>query len=138
MHLWLTSVVLPCVAFQVPHKPPPQRLRATGDDGYDLMGSLMRQGPVPFLMRVFYEDKYETSVTMYQLKKGCSRTEAMSNIDAYLEDPNSWMLQKLSEEKGGYTRDYTKVNTKPHEMLLTACWATMVLGAAIKIYYVGW
>lgn len=46
------------------------------------IGSLIRQGPVPFIVRLVDPDKYERSVQAYMAKEGCSRREAQGNMDA--------------------------------------------------------
>ena len=55
------------------------------DDGYAPVDSLLRQGPVPFFIRLVQPDKYNSAVDKYMKLEKCSRTEAMANMDAYFQ-----------------------------------------------------
>ncbi|KAJ8610595.1 hypothetical protein CTAYLR_007161 [Chrysophaeum taylorii] len=114
-------------------------LRADPDDeGYAPIGSLIRQGPVPFFIRLVDPDKYERSVQKYMLEEGCGRREAQGNMDAYFENPTSWTLQKLREKDGAPKYDYATANTTPKQLILTAAWALIVLALGTKIFLFGW
>jgi hypothetical protein len=66
----------------------------TDDDlpsaGYDAVGTLLRQGPKPFLTRVFQADEWEQAVLKFMATenggKGCDRNTAQGNMDAYLRN----------------------------------------------------
>jgi len=58
------------------------------EEGYGPAGSLIRQGPVPYLIRLIKPDTYEAAVNKYMAKEKCSKLEAMANMDAYFMDPN--------------------------------------------------
>eukprot|EP00568_Trieres_chinensis_P013605 CAMPEP_0183292536 /NCGR_PEP_ID=MMETSP0160_2-20130417/1561_1 /TAXON_ID=2839 ORGANISM="Odontella Sinensis, Strain Grunow 1884" /NCGR_SAMPLE_ID=MMETSP0160_2 /ASSEMBLY_ACC=CAM_ASM_000250 /LENGTH=148 /DNA_ID=CAMNT_0025453501 /DNA_START=118 /DNA_END=564 /DNA_ORIENTATION=+ len=95
-------------------------------EGYGPVGSLIRQGPKPFLERVLKPDDYEQAVFKYMANTGVNRREAQGNMDAYLRNPNDWAFQKNEEAKGRSKLDYGEFNTSPKQVLLTATWATMV------------
>ena len=113
------------------------RLQAQGsDEGYGPFGSLTRQGPVPFFIRLARPETYEAAVTKYQLSEKCSRLEAMSNMDAYFQDPNGWAGNKLREKNGGPKLDYTNVNQDPKSLLLTGVWAVGITSLFVRIFQV--
>lgn len=109
------------------------------DEGYAPIGSLIRQGPVPFLIRIVDPEKYERSVVAYMAKEGCSRKEAQGNMDAYFENPTSWALQKMNEKDGVVEKyDYANANTNSKQLVLTLTWAAIVFSLGAKIVFVGW
>ena len=65
------------------------------DIGYGPAGSLLRQGPVPFVIRIAQSDTYDAAVEKYMAKEKCSRLEAQANMDAYFQDP-VWVTLNLS------------------------------------------
>uniref|UniRef100_A0A7S1Z753 PSI-F n=1 Tax=Trieres chinensis TaxID=1514140 RepID=A0A7S1Z753_TRICV len=101
------------------------------EEGYGPLGSLLRFGPVPFLKRVSDSDAYEQAVLKYQAAERCDRMEAQGNMDAYFENPGDWTLQKMEEKKGGYKRDYTKIDAK--KVALTLTWAVFVTSILVSI-----
>lgn len=56
-----------------------------GRDGYGLMGSLTRQGPVPVFIRLVNPSTYEAAVEKYMALEKCDRTTAQANMDAYFQ-----------------------------------------------------
>ena len=56
-------------------------------NGYGPVGSLLRQGPVPFLIRVINPSTYDAAVEKYMKIEKCSKLEAQANMDAYFMDP---------------------------------------------------
>ena len=52
----------------------------SAESGYGPLGSLTRQGPVPFFIRLAKPDTYDAAVTKYMLQEKCSRLEAMANM----------------------------------------------------------
>jgi len=109
----------------------------SGDDGYGLVGTLARQGPVPLVVRVTQPEKYENSVKVYMAKERCSRTEAQGNMDAFFANENDWTFQKLQERKGAAKVDYGKLPSI-ERLALTAVWALIVFGLLGKIILYGW
>ena len=105
--------------------------------GYGPFGSLTRQGPVPLFIRLVNSDTYEAAVDKYARQEGCSRLEAMANMDAYFADPNGWAGDKLREKNGKIAKkDYINVNQNPFNLTLTAIWAIGILGLAYRIFQV--
>lgn len=103
--------------------------------GYGPMGSLTRQGLVPYLIRIVKSDTYEAAVNKYATKEQCSRLEAMANMDAYFADPNGWAGDKLREKNGtGPKRDYINANQNPFGLALTAVWAVFISGLFWRIF----
>ena len=105
--------------------------------GYGPVGSLIRQGPVPFFIRLAKPDTYEAAVDKYMRGEKCSRIEAMANMDAYFQDPNGWAGQKLREKNGKASKvDYVNANVSPFNLILTAVWATGITGLFWRIFQV--
>jgi len=82
------------------------------EGGYDIWKTLLLQGPKPFFTRLFQPNDYEQAVLKYMASDGCSREEAQGNMDAYLENFQDWTYQKLQEKKGGFKKDYTRIDKK--------------------------
>ena len=92
------------------------------------MGSLYRAGPVPVFQRIFNPTSYEQAVLKYMATEQCSRIEAMGNMDAYLENPQDWLYQKMSErEKGAAVKDYANANMDAKQIILSTIWAGVVV-----------
>ena len=103
--------------------------------GYGPLGSLTRQGLVPYVIRIVKNDTYEAAVSKYAAKEKCSRLEAMANMDAYFADPNGWAGDKLREKNGtGPKRDYINANQNPFGLALTAVWAIFISGLFWRIF----
>jgi hypothetical protein len=64
--------------------------------GYDLWGSLLRQGPNPFIQRVFNADDYEQAVLKFMAGDKVDRNVAQSEMDAYLQNPNDWACELIT------------------------------------------
>mmetsp|Transcript_9541 Transcript_9541/g.14340 ORF Transcript_9541/g.14340 Transcript_9541/m.14340 type:complete len:184 (-) Transcript_9541:113-664(-) len=108
------------------------------EGGYDLMGSLIRQGPMPFIKRVQDPDLYDQMVLKYMAGDGVDRLEAQGNIDAFLANPNDWIVQKNAEKRGAAKYDYAKANTNTGQLIKTTIWAMIVFGYVGRIIYVFW
>jgi hypothetical protein len=52
--------------------------------GYPPFGSLLRQGPEPFIQRIFKADEYEQAVLKFMAVEKVDRMEAQGNMDAFL------------------------------------------------------
>lgn len=94
------TALAPRVSLRQPRSLCVLRSESSDDVGYGPIGSLIRQGPVPFFVRLSDPDKYERSVQEYMIREGVSRKEAQGNMDAYFENPTSWALQKFREKEG--------------------------------------
>lgn len=57
--------------------------------GYPPIGSLIRQGPVPFFQRMMNPSNYEQGVLKMMASESMSRNEAQGNMDAYLQNVSS-------------------------------------------------
>ena len=55
------------------------------DIGWGPAGSLIRQGPVPFFIRIVKPDTYEAAVSKYMAQEKCDRATAQGNMDAYFQ-----------------------------------------------------
>jgi hypothetical protein len=64
--------------------------------GYDLWGSLLRQGPNPFIQRVFNAADYEQAVLKFMAGDKVDRNVAQSEMDAYLQNPNDWACELIT------------------------------------------
>jgi len=110
--------------------------KAPGDDGaypYDPIGSLLRQGPAPFLQRITNPDEYEQIVLQYMAEAGVSRSEATGNMDAKLNNVLDWSYQKREEQKGAPKVDYTVLKTK--DAILTGVWAFAITPLVMKVIF---
>ena len=61
----------------------------------------------------------------------CDRKEAQGNMDAFLENPQDWAYQKVSEQNGSFVKDYANANMQPKQVILSTVW-----GAGV-IYFIG-
>ena len=105
--------------------------------GYSPFGSLLRQGPVPFFQRLRDPDGYDQGVLkMLANENFASRDEAPGNMDAYLQNPNDYALQKLEEKRTGVKYDYANANMSVADLALTAAWAGVLLSVVARVVYV--
>jgi len=114
-----------------------QRLSATNDeeDGYGLVGTLTRQGPIPAFIRVFQSDNYYAAIDKYMLRERCSRLEAMANMDAYYNDPTGWLIKQAQYNKTGKAKpDYVNMGQSKNQLALTAFWGTVSSYYIWRIY----
>jgi hypothetical protein len=63
--------------------------------GYSPIGSLIRQGPSPFIQRVTDSDSYDQGVLKMMSKDKMSRNEAQGNMDAYIRNVSDKFLHCL-------------------------------------------
>jgi hypothetical protein len=103
--------------------------------GYDILGTILRQGPEPALQRIFNADDYEQAVLKFMATEKCDRNTAQGNMDAYLRNPPDWTYIRMEDEKRGYVRDY--VTLKPKEIAKVAVWSSIVFGLAGRAVYCG-
>eukprot|EP00980_Cylindrotheca_fusiformis_P028296 scaffold22589_cov138-Cylindrotheca_fusiformis.AAC.59 len=103
--------------------------------GYPAFGSLLRQGPSPFIQRILNPDDYEQGVLKMMANEGMSRNEAQGNMDAYIRNPNDWALQKVEESRGAPKLDYANVNMNSGDLALTAVWSTVLLSFISRTIY---
>ena len=122
------------------YDPTSRRWEATSPEeteGYDLMGTLLRQGPKPFVSRLLNAEEYEQGVLKMMAQENWSRNEAQGNMDAYIRNPNDWALQKMEEQKGISPKlDYANVGTDPKDIVLTGAWGIIITTLIGRIAYV--
>jgi hypothetical protein len=58
--------------------------------GYDILGSLLRQGPAPAFNRIFKAGDYEQAVLKFMAGDKVDRMTAQAEMDAYLSNPSDW------------------------------------------------
>ena len=105
--------------------------------GYPPSGSLLRQGPVPFFQRLRDPDGYDQGVLkMLANENFASRDEAQGNMDAYLQNPNDYALQKLEEKRTGVKYDYANANMSGGDLALTAAWTSVLLTVVARVLFV--
>jgi len=104
-------------------------------EAYGPVGSLIRQGPKPFISRLVNPDAYEQGVYKMMAQEGWDRLEAQGNMDAFLENAQDWVLQKQAEKKGAPKYDYANANTSPKQLVLTLTWAAIVVFVGGPIVY---
>jgi hypothetical protein len=105
-------------------------------EAYGPVGSLIRQGPKPFLSRYTSADGYEQGVYKMMAQEGWSRLEAQGNMDAFIENPQDWMMQKAAEKKGAPKYDYGNANTDQKQIALTLTWAAFVFLLVGRVIYI--
>jgi hypothetical protein len=101
-------------------------------EGYGPFGSLIRQGPVPFFIRIINPQTYDAAVQKYMRLEKCDINTAQSNMDAYFEDPNGWAANKLK----GKTIDYENRMVDPSQIFLTSIWAIGIIGLFVRVFTV--
>ncbi|CAM9122825.1 unnamed protein product [Heterosigma akashiwo] len=111
-------------------KPYPEGLDP--DVGYGPMGTLQRQGLLPFLIRVFPLSPYDAAVEKYMKRDGCDKVTAQANMDAYFNDPNGWAANKAK----GLEIDYVNQNVDKGGLLLTFIWSIGITGLLSRIFMV--
>lgn len=60
------------------------------------IGSLLRQGPVPFLIRITNPSTYDQAVNKYMNIEKCDKLTAQANMDAYFQDPSKLIDEIMS------------------------------------------
>ena len=103
------------------------------EETYGPIGSLLRQGPSPFLTRITKSGEYEQAVLKYMASENVSRLEAQGNMDAYFNNAADWSYQKMEEKRGAPKVDYTKVKTK--DVILALIWATFITPLLVRIAF---
>ena len=104
--------------------------------GYGPFGTLLRQGPKPFLIRLSNTQNYEQGVYKLMAGEKWEVLEAMANFDAYLENPNDWAYQYFQEKKGAVAKkDYVNGGMDVQSLVLKGTWTTLVLGAGARALY---
>ena len=81
-------------------------------DGYGLLGTLIRQGPVPLVTRITQPEKYELSVQVYMAKEGCSKEEAQGNMDAFFANQNEWTRAEIKFRSSALFSDRLRRRSK--------------------------
>jgi hypothetical protein len=66
------------------------------EEGYDVIGTLLRNGPVPTFTRLTNPDDYQQAVYKFQAKEKCDINTAQGNMDAYFENPNDWYVPNVA------------------------------------------
>ncbi len=89
--------------------------------GYDIWGTVIRHGPIPFFNRLVKADEYEQGVLKFMAGDKVDRMRAQAEMDAYLSNPNDWAYNRLK----GYNVDYLSINRK--QLVLNLVWSTVVL-----------
>jgi hypothetical protein len=97
--------------------------------GYNVFGSLLRQGPSPFIARVLKPDDYEQAVLKFMAGDKVGRQVAQGEMDAYLRNPADWQYNRVN----GYAVDYSTL--KPQEVVLTLAWSAIVLSLVARGIY---
>ena len=70
-------------------------MNINNQEGYGPLGSLIRQGPVPFLIRLVNPTTYDAAVDKYMKLEKCDRITAQANMDAYFMDPSNIFIHRL-------------------------------------------
>jgi hypothetical protein len=101
--------------------------------GYDIWGTLLRQGPKPAFTRLFQPDEYEQAVLKFMAGDQCDRNTAQGNMDAYLRNPQDWQFARLEDKKRGEQRDY--VTVKSQDIVLVLVWSSIVSAVVGRAIY---
>lgn len=97
--------------------------------GYDIWGTVIRHGPVPFFNRIVKAGEYEQGVLKFMAGDNADRNTAQAEMDAYLSNPNDWAYNRLK----GYNVDYLAINQK--QVTLNLVWATFILSLGARGLY---
>lgn len=97
--------------------------------GYGPLGSLLRQGPLPFFNRVFKADEYEQAVLKFMAGDQADRMRAQAEMDSYLANPNDWAYNRMQ----GYKMDYLTLNNQ--QIALTLVWSVLILSLGARGIY---
>ena len=97
--------------------------------GYDIWGTLLRQGPKPFVSRLVNPGEYEQAILKLMAGDKIPYIEAQASMDAFLENPNDWAYDRFNNPG----RDYLTLNKKA--ILLTLVWSTVVVSAVGRAAY---
>ena len=89
--------------------------------GYDIWGTVVRHGPIPFFNRIFKAGEYEQGVLKFMSGDNVDRMTAQAEMDAYLKNPSDWAYNRLK----GYNVDYLSIDKK--QLTLTLVWSAIVL-----------
>ena len=108
--------------------------KGQGGEGYSLLGTLTRAGPIPLFYRIALSSQYEAAVDKFILREGCSRAVAMANMDYYFRNPNDWIALRKREEKTGVKVDLLNMNQDPTSLALVAFWGTLSTFYIWRIY----
>jgi hypothetical protein len=102
--------------------------------GYDIWGTLIRGGPLPFFTRITSPDTYEQAVLKFMAMDKADRIVAQANMDNYLANANDWTYYRLQ----GMDPDYVTIDSKA--LTLRVVWSGIVLalvGRSIYSYVTG-
>lgn len=107
--------------------PASEKWEYTADDqkpeaGYDILGTLLRQGPKPFFVRLFNQEQYEQAVLKFMAQDKVDRNVAQGNMDAFFENAQDWMYYRVQAENGAYAPDYVTLNGS--KLVKTVVWGT--------------
>jgi hypothetical protein len=101
---------------------------------YDLLGTLVRAGPIPIIFRIFSKSKYEAAVQKFKMREKCSLQEAQANMDFYFRNANDWLAQRVRDEKRGIKTDYLNMSQDPASIALTLTWGTLASYLTVRIF----
>ena len=97
--------------------------------GYDIWGTVIRGGPLPFFTRLFNPDTYEQAVLKYMATDKVDRIKAQANMDNYLANANDWTYYRMQ----GMDPDYVTIDTK--ELSLRLVWSAVVVALVGRSVY---
>ena len=110
------------------------------EGSYSAVGTLVRAGPKPFLVRLVNPGEYDQAVYKYMANENVGRKEAMGNMDAYFENAQDWAYQKNVERNGGYKKDYTSDPSPKQlsEFMKCSKWCDIICVAWISYRWAAW
>jgi len=103
-------------------------------EGYNILGTLSRAGPIPLFYRLFLSSQYEAAINKFTLREGCSRIEAQANMDYYFRNPNDWIAMRKRAERTGVKLDLVNMNQDPLSITLVGVWGTVSTFYIWRIY----
>jgi len=101
---------------------------------YPPTDTLVRAGPLPFLIRLVQSDKYEQAVLKYMYdSKTSDLKNAQGNMDWFFKAPDVWVEQKMLEQQGKReVYDYGK-DPEPLRLVLSLVWASCIAGLGGRV-----
>jgi hypothetical protein len=97
--------------------------------GYDIWGTVIRGGPLPFFTRLTNPDTYEQAILKFMATDKVDRIKAQANMDNYLANANDWTYYRMQ----GMDPDYVTVDSK--ELTLRLVWSVVVLALGGRAIY---
>jgi hypothetical protein len=113
----------------------PQTKGDMPEAGYDVFGTLVRQGPKPAITRLTQPKDYEQAILKFMAQDQCDYLTAQGNMDAYLRNPADWTYQRMEDTKRGIEKKRDYVTIRTNEIVLVMVWSVIVVALVGRLIY---